>query len=74
MARQALTEKMIVVGVDGFEPSLAKKFVEMGKMPNFKKLIEKGSKRIISIAISITITWTSKHISHRCLPLAYVNA
>ena len=26
--RKALTEKMIVLGVDGFEPSLAKKFMD----------------------------------------------
>ncbi len=45
MERKALTKKMIVLGVDGFEPSLAKKFMQMGKMPNLKKFVEAGSAR-----------------------------
>lgn len=42
MKRKALTEKMIVIGVDGFEPRLAKKFLDAGKMPNLAKFIERG--------------------------------
>lgn len=45
MKRTALTEKMIVVGVDGLEPRMAKKFMDQGLMPNLKKLVEKGSAR-----------------------------
>ena len=45
MKKEALTEKIVVVGVDGFEPSLAKKFMDQGKMPNLKKIVEKGSCR-----------------------------
>ena len=43
--RKALTDKVIVLGVDGFEPSLAKKFMDKGKMPNLKKFVERGSAR-----------------------------
>lgn len=45
MQRKALTEKMIVLGVDGFEPKMAKKYLDQGKMPNLQKFIEKGAAR-----------------------------
>ena len=45
MYDKALTNKLIVIGVDGFEPSLAKKFMDQGKMPNLKQFVEKGSCR-----------------------------
>ncbi|QDU65837.1 alkaline phosphatase family protein [Engelhardtia mirabilis] len=35
-------KRMIVVGLDGFDPGLAKKFSEQGLMPNFKALEEQG--------------------------------
>ena len=31
MAREALTQKIVVLGVDGMDPSLAKKFMNQGK-------------------------------------------
>lgn len=45
MERKKLTDKLIVLGVDGFEPSLAKKFMDMGKMPSLKRYVERGSAR-----------------------------
>ena len=33
------TEKVFILGIDGFEPSLAKKFMDAGKMPNLKKFV-----------------------------------
>ncbi len=42
---KAMAEKLLVLGVDGFDPSLAKKFMDQGKMPNLKKFVEKGSAR-----------------------------
>ncbi len=35
-------KRMIVVGLDGFDPGLAKRFSEEGLMPNFKALEEEG--------------------------------
>ena len=32
MMRKALTDKIIVLGVDGFDPKLAKKYLKMGVM------------------------------------------
>ena len=45
MNKSVAAEKIIIVGVDGFDPSLARKFLDQGKMPNLKKFIEKGSCR-----------------------------
>ncbi|MEW6071003.1 MAG: alkaline phosphatase family protein [Planctomycetota bacterium] len=35
-------KRMIVVGLDGFDPDLARRFMAAGKMPNFAKLAEEG--------------------------------
>ncbi len=64
MKRQSMTDKMIVVGVDGFEPSLAKKFMDQGKMPNLKAFVDKGSARedLVLLGNMPTVTppmWTT---------------
>lgn len=41
----ARSEKMFVLGMDGMDPRLTKKYVEMGIMPNTKKFIEAGAQR-----------------------------
>lgn len=43
--QNASSDKIIVVGIDGFDPSLAKKFMEQGKMPNLKSFVEQGACR-----------------------------
>jgi len=45
MLYEAKTDKLIVVGVDGMDPRLTKKYLDMGLMPNTKKLCELGSAR-----------------------------
>lgn len=45
MKKAALTQKLIVLGVDGMDPRVTKKFIAEGIMPNMKKFIEKGSAR-----------------------------
>ena len=37
--------KFMIVGVDGMDARLCKKFLDEGKMPNVKKLLESGSAR-----------------------------
>ena len=64
MKRKALTEKIAVIGVDGFEPVLAKKFLDQGKMPNLQKFVEKGSCRedLVLLGAMPTVTptlWTT---------------
>lgn len=56
--------KIIVVGVDGMDARLAKKYVDAGKMPNLKNLLEHGSARddLVMLGGVPTITppmWTT---------------
>ncbi len=45
MQRKALATKILCLGIDGMDPSLTKKFVEKGLMPNTKKIIARGAQR-----------------------------
>lgn len=40
-----MQKKIIVLGIDGFEPCSAKKFMDEGLMPNLKEFVKKGSAR-----------------------------
>lgn len=64
MPREALTNKVLVLGVDAMDPRLARKFVDEGYMPNTKKLIERGACRedLIMLGGQPTVTppmWTT---------------
>lgn len=64
MLKDALTEKLIVLGVDGMDARLSKKYLDMGLMPNLKKLLENGSARedLVLLGGMPTITppmWTT---------------
>lgn len=64
LKREALAEKIFVLGVDGMDPRLTCKFVKEGKMPNVKKLMEKGSCRedLVLLGANPTVTppmWTT---------------
>ena len=41
--KDAKVKRVIFLGLDGFDPKLAERFLEEGKMPNLAKLKEKGS-------------------------------
>ena len=45
MCYQAKTNKILVLGIDGLDPKLTKKYIEEGFMPNAQKLIERGACR-----------------------------
>ncbi len=45
MKKEVLSEKLMVIGVDGMDPSLTRKYIAEGIMPNVQKLIEAGSCR-----------------------------
>ena len=47
-----------VLGVDGMDPSLTKKFMDEGKLPNIKKYVEKGACRedLVMLGAMPTIT------------------
>lgn len=59
-----ISEKILVLGVDGFEPKLAKKFMDQGKMPNLQKYVDAGSCRddLVLLGAVPTVTpplWTT---------------
>lgn len=39
---KAKVKRVIVIGLDGFDPGLAQRYMDEGRMPNFKKLAEEG--------------------------------
>ncbi|MFZ5945644.1 MAG: alkaline phosphatase family protein [Bacillota bacterium] len=62
--RKKLTEKILVLGVDGLDPSLTKKFMNQGKLPNIKKFVDRGAQRedLVFLGAVPTITppiWTT---------------
>jgi predicted AlkP superfamily phosphohydrolase/phosphomutase len=44
-------KKLIILGIDGMDPQLLKKFMAEGKMPNFSVLSQKGSFRLLTTSI-----------------------
>ena len=44
-------QKLIILGIDGMDPQLLKKFMAEGRMPNFSALAEKGSFRLLTTSI-----------------------
>jgi hypothetical protein len=44
-------QKLIILGIDGMDPQLLKQFIREGKMPNFARLAEKGSFRLLTTSI-----------------------
>ena len=45
LRNKALTQKLLLLGVDGMDPRFTKRMVEEGKMPNFKKLMDISLKK-----------------------------
>ena len=43
MVRQAMADKVLVLGIDGLDPRLTDKYLKAGKMPNIQKFLEKGA-------------------------------
>lgn len=42
---KGLTEKILLLGIDGMDPRFSKKMVDEGKMPHLKKMIKQGAAR-----------------------------
>ena len=58
------SSKVFVIGLDGMDPSLTKKYMDQGKMPNMKKLVEAGACRedLVMLGGHPTVTppmWTT---------------
>lgn len=64
MAREASTEKILVLGIDALDPRLTRRYVDMGIMPNTKAFIERGAARedLVLLGAMPTVTppqWTT---------------
>lgn len=64
MTREAISDKLIVVGIDGMDPCLTRKYMARGVMPNVEKLMKHGSYRedLVLMGAQPTITppcWTT---------------
>lgn len=61
---KAMTKKLMVLGMDAMDPRLTRKFVDMGIMPNTKKMMDMGSCRedLVLLGGQPTVTppmWTT---------------
>ncbi|SEP20836.1 alkaline phosphatase family protein [Propionispora vibrioides] len=45
MKRTALTQKLLVLGIDGMDPKITGKYLAAGKMPNLQAFIDRGAAR-----------------------------
>ena len=59
-----LSDKMMVLGVDGMDARLTRKYIDEGKMPNVKKLVDIGAQRhdLVMLGAQPTVTppqWTT---------------
>ena len=64
MIGEGKAKKVLVLGIDGMDPRLTKRFVEEGRMPNTKKFLEQGAARedLMMLGAMPTITppmWTT---------------
>lgn len=64
MNRLPMTQKLLILGVDGMDPKLTRRLVDEGRLPNIQKYLEQGSARadLRQLGCLPTITppcWTS---------------
>lgn len=64
MKRKAISKKVLVLGIDGLDPYLTRKYVDEGKLPNISKFLQKGVARkdLVMLGVLPTITppsWTT---------------
>lgn len=74
LRNKGLTDKVLLLGIDGMDPRFSKKMVEEGKMPNLKRMIEMGSARedLMLLGAMPTITppmWAT--LATGCYPMTH---
>ena len=67
MARQAMTKKIMVLGVDGMDARITKHLMDEGKMPNVKKFVDRGS-CVKTCTCSVLSQPSPLHAGQRWLP------
>lgn len=71
---KGLTNKLLLLGIDGMDPRFTKRLLKEGKMPNFKKLMDIGSCRedLMMLGANPTITppmWAT--LATGCYPMTH---
>lgn len=71
---KGLTNKLLLLGIDGMDPMFTKRMIEEGKMPNTKKFIERGACRddLVLLGAMPTITppmWAT--LGTGCYPMTH---
>ena len=71
---KGLTDKLLLLGVDGMDPRFTKRLVDEGKLPNVQKLIERGAARedLMMLGANPTITppmWAT--LATGCYPMTH---
>ena len=58
LRNKALSQKVLLLGVDGMDPRFTKRLVDEGKLPNVKKLMDRGACRedLMMLGANPTIT------------------
>lgn len=74
LRNKSLTDKLLLLGVDGMDPRFTRRLVNEGKLPNVKKLIDKGSCRedLMMLGANPTITppmWAT--LATGCYPMTH---
>lgn len=64
MERKAYADKIMILGVDGMDPRLTRKYIDDGKMPSVKAIAERGCQRhdLVMLGSQPTVTppqWTT---------------
>lgn len=64
MERKAYADKIMILGVDGMDPRLTRKYIDEGKMPSVKAIVERGCQRhdLVMLGSQPTVTppqWTT---------------
>lgn len=71
---KGLTNKLLLLGIDGMDPRFTKRLLKEGKMPNFKKMMDIGSCRedLMMLGANPTITppmWAT--LATGCYPMTH---
>ena len=64
LRNKGLTDKLLLLGIDGMDPRFTKRMISEGKMPNTEKLVQLGACRedLVLLGANPTVTppmWTT---------------
>lgn len=71
---KGLTDKLMILGIDGMDPRFTKRLLDEGKLPNIQKLVDAGSCRedLMLLGANPTITpplWAT--LATGCYPMTH---